>query len=50
MDSDNGDYHLKPISPAIDQGTSTDAPADDIDEDARPAGSGYDMGADEFVP
>jgi hypothetical protein len=50
VDSDNSDYHLKPISPVIDQGTATDAPADDIDGDARPQGAGYDMGADEYVP
>ncbi|MCP4170986.1 MAG: DUF5123 domain-containing protein, partial [Fuerstiella sp.] len=50
VDSANGDYHLKSISPAIDQGTATDAPADDIDGDDRPDGTGYDMGADEFAP
>ena len=50
MDSDNGDYHLKSNSPAIDEGTSTGAPADDIDGDARPQGAGYDMGSDEYVP
>jgi Right handed beta helix region len=51
VDSDNGDYHLKPDSPAIDQGTSDDAPADDIDGEARPypAGGSHDMGADEYV-
>jgi hypothetical protein len=50
VDSDNGDYHLKSTSPAIDEGTSTDAPADDIDGDVRPQGSGYDMGSDEYYP
>jgi len=50
VDSDNEDYHLTSDSPAIDQGTSVDAPADDIDGDDRPEGSGYDMGADEYVP
>jgi len=45
LDSDNGDYHLKPISPVTDQGTATDdPPVDDIDSNARPAGSDYDMG------
>lgn len=50
VDSDNGDYHLRLGSPAIDQGSPNDAPAGDIDGDVRPLGAGYDMGADEYVP
>ncbi|GAB4346021.1 MAG: hypothetical protein Kow0089_23200 [Desulfobulbaceae bacterium] len=59
-----GDYHLTcpsppaVCSPCVDAGAATGAPADDIDNDARPndiAGMGdgvddYDMGADEFTP
>ncbi len=39
------DYHLREGSPCIDSGTATDAPHDDYDGYARPAGGGYDMGA-----
>jgi len=48
VDSGNGDYHLKSISPVIDQGTLTAAPVDDIDGDTRDANP--DMGADEYLP
>ncbi len=41
----DGDYHLQDGSPAIDQGTSTGAPATDLDGDARPQGAGIDIGA-----
>ena len=44
-----GDFHIPSTSPAKDVGTATGAPADDIDGDARPQGSGIDMGADEFL-
>jgi hypothetical protein len=39
------DFHLQQGSPAMDTGTSTSAPATDIDGAARPAGYGYDRGA-----
>jgi hypothetical protein len=40
-------FHLGPVSPCIDSGTPTDAPADDIDGDPRSA-SFPDIGADEW--
>ena len=39
------DFHLLTTSPAIDAGTSTDAPGTDIDGDGRPVGDGFDIGA-----
>lgn len=42
------DYHLRWDSAAIDAGTATGAPSADLDGEARPAGAGYDIGADEF--
>ena len=44
-----GDCHISEFSCCIDAGTSEEAPADDIDGDTRPAGTGYDIGADEYV-
>jgi len=41
----SGDYHLKSTSPAIDKGTSLDAPLNDFDGSVRPQGSGWDIGA-----
>ncbi len=46
----NGDFHLSENSPCIDAATSENAPETDIDGDFRPQLSGYDMGADEYVP
>jgi parallel beta-helix repeat protein len=39
------DYHLSATSPAIDAGTSLRAPSRDLEGNARPSGSGYDIGA-----
>lgn len=44
----NGNYHLRPTSPAIDKAAT--GPAVDRDGDPRPQGNGYDYGADEVVP
>ena len=48
VDPANGDYHLQPWSPAIDSGTTTNAPDHDFEGDSRPLFSGVDMGADEY--
>lgn len=48
MDSDNGDYHLSPGSPAIDAGVDAGV-TEDIDGETRPADDGYDIGADEAL-
>jgi photosystem II stability/assembly factor-like uncharacterized protein len=46
----DGDYHLALGSPCVDVGTATGAPANDIDDNLRPLGNGFDMGSDEYVP
>jgi hypothetical protein len=43
------DYHLEDTSPVIDMGIATGAPEFDFDHVARPQGSGYDIGAYEYV-
>ncbi|MBC7227362.1 MAG: right-handed parallel beta-helix repeat-containing protein [Thermoflexales bacterium] len=48
VDAPAGDLHLQTDSPAIDHGSATDAPDVDMDGDPRPAGAGYDIGADEW--
>lgn len=42
------DFHLKPGAAAIDAGDPANAPATDIDGNARPAGKAPDAGADEI--
>jgi parallel beta-helix repeat protein len=44
-----GDFHLTAGSPCMDVGTGVDAPGSDIDRDFRPQGSGWDIGADEYI-
>ncbi len=44
----NNDFHLQHGSPCIDTGTADGAPADDLDGNPRPMGSGFDMGAYEL--
>jgi hypothetical protein len=39
------DFHLLASSPAIDTGTATDAPTNDLDGNPRPIGAGVDIGA-----
>lgn len=42
------DYHLSSTSPAIDKGTSTNAPTTDLDGAARPYGKAIDIGCYEW--
>jgi len=41
----SSDFHLTPTSPAINSGTATGAPGDDLESNPRPVGAGYDIGA-----
>jgi hypothetical protein len=47
VDPDSGDYHIGPGSAAIDRGVDAGVNVD-MDGETRPAGKGYDLGADEF--
>jgi len=47
VDAEEGDFHLRPGSPAVDAGWPEGAPAFDCDGQPRPAGSGIDIGTDE---
>ncbi|MFO0591972.1 MAG: right-handed parallel beta-helix repeat-containing protein [Polyangiaceae bacterium] len=48
LDEKNNDYHLTAQSPAVDNGTSTEAPSTDADGVSRPQGAAFDIGAYEF--
>ena len=48
--SPTADLHLLGSSPNIDTGTTVAAVTVDIDNEARPNGPAYDIGADEFYP
>jgi hypothetical protein len=45
-----GNYHLKSTSPAIDKGTTVNAPAWDHEGKSRPVGAAVDIGAYEWRP
>ncbi len=47
VDSGADDYHLQNTSPAVDAGTATDAPADDLDKQSRDASP--DVGCYEYI-
>jgi hypothetical protein len=47
VNPDVGDYHIGSTSEAIDMGVNAGITVD-IDGESRPAGNGYDIGADEF--
>jgi len=48
VDAASRDFHLQGDSPAIDQASSVTAPTEDFDDNPRPRGAGYDIGAFEF--
>lgn len=45
-----GNYHLTPLSPAVDKGTSASAPPYDFDNYPRPYGAAFDIGPYEWHP
>ncbi|MEM8585550.1 MAG: choice-of-anchor Q domain-containing protein [Bacteroidota bacterium] len=49
VDAQGGDFHLQTCSPGIDAGTDPFLIVEDFEGDARPQGSAFDIGADEFV-
>ncbi len=49
VNSAEADFHLQVTSPAINSGSSVDAPNFDFDGNPRPQGAGYDIGAYEYV-
>jgi len=49
VDPESDDFHLQPDSPCIDIGISIPSLTEDFEGDLRPRGSGYDIGADEFI-
>ena len=49
LNAANGDFHLGSNSPGIDSGSPLSAPNDDFDSVKRPQGTGYDIGAFEYI-
>lgn len=49
VNASGANFHLQGNSPAIDAGSSVDAPNTDFDENSRPQGGGYDIGAFEVT-
>ena len=47
-DAPAGNFRLQPTSPCIDSGTGVGAPSFDLDNNPRPAGTAWDMGAYEY--
>jgi hypothetical protein len=48
VSASGADFHLQQNSPAIDKGSSSDAPGNDYEGNPRPHGNGYDIGAYEY--
>jgi parallel beta-helix repeat protein len=48
VDPSNNNYQLPSTSPAVNAGTSTDAPSTDILGNSRPSGGAYDIGCYEY--
>lgn len=48
-DRSGADYHLTATSPLIDRADGSIAPAHDFEGEPRPIGSGFDIGADEWM-
>ena len=49
VDADNGNFHLRPDSPCIDIGCFIEGLTKDIESNPRPSGSGFDIGAYEYI-
>ncbi len=49
LNAANDDFHLGSNSPGIDSGSPLSAPNDDFDSVKRPQGTGYDIGAFEYI-